>query len=103
MIINPNDPRSLPEAIKGGIPLQKIPVFPWEAFVACGLKVFRDGKLKMATFAPEPMEEVDEVFQVLRLILAAQSPKPGPIDWKTVPLAVQRHFEIKDSAPGGVS
>jgi hypothetical protein len=87
MIIRPDDP-----AIRGGIPLKRVPVIPWPAFVACGLKVHHDGKVKMAVFDPEPMETVEEAFQVLRLILSAQGPKPGPLSWETVPLAVQRHF-----------
>jgi hypothetical protein len=89
MIINPNDP-----AIRGGIPLKRVPVIPWDAFVACGLRVHHEGKVKMAVFAPQPMETAEEAFQVLRLIVAAQGPKPGPIAWETVPETVRRHFQI---------
>ena len=85
-----------PQAIKGGIPLQKVPVIPWEAFVACGLKVYKDDKVQVAVFAPEPMETADEVFQTIRLLIAAMGRKPGPIAWQTVPPQVQRHFQFKD-------
>ncbi len=86
-----------PQAIQGGIPLQKVPVIPWDLFVACGLKVFHDKKVKVAIFVPEPMETADEVFQVLRLIMATQSPKPGPVKWETVPETVRKHFQIKEA------
>lgn len=97
------DPRILggipPKALQGGIQLQKVPVIPWEGFVACGLKVFdeQDKKVKVAIFDPQPMDEIDEAFQTLRLLIAAQSPKPGPVDWATVPEEVTRHFKIKDA------
>ena len=88
-IINPNDP-----SLKGGVQLQRVPVIPWEAFVACGMQVYKDGKVKAALFDPKPMITADEAFQVMRLLMAAQRQKPGPIAWDTVPDEVQRHFRF---------
>lgn len=93
MIINPNDP-----SLRGGVPLQRVPVIPWPAFVACGLHVCIDGKVRPAIFEPQSMETADEAFQTLRFLLAAQQRKPGPVDWKTVPPEVQRHFRFQDAS-----
>ena len=75
--------------------LRKVPIIPWPAYISCGIKVAVDGKVKLALFTPQPMETAEETFQVLRLILAAQAPKPGPIDWQSVPPEVQRHFSFQ--------
>ena len=90
MINIPNDP-----SLQGGVPLQQFPVIPWNAYVACGLKVFKDDKIQSCIFAPQPMETPDEVFQVLRSLMAAQQNKPGPIAWETVPEEVQKHFAFQ--------
>ena len=94
MRLNPRDP-----ALQGGVPLQRVPVIPWEAFVACGLQVFANGKVRLALFDPQPMVTADEAFQVMRLLLAVQGRKPGPIAWETVPEEVQKHFRFKDDEP----
>ena len=93
LIINPNDP-----AIKGGVPLQRVPVIPWSAFVSCGMHVYVEEKLRPAIFDPKPAETADEVMQVMRFLLAAQQKRPGPIDWKTVPESVKRHFRFSQDA-----
>ena len=90
MIIQPND-------IQGGVQLQKVPVIPWEAFIACGVKVYKDEKIRLAVFDPQPMVTADEVLDTLRFVIAAQRDKPGPVDWKTVPSEVQQHFTFKKS------
>jgi hypothetical protein len=92
----PNDP-----ALRGGIPLQRVPVIPWEAFVACGLKVHRDGKIQLCLFEPQPMDTAEEAFQTIRFLLASQQGKPGPVSWETVPDEVKRHFRFQDSAETG--
>lgn len=93
---NPMYPNNrLPAAIRGGVPLQKVPVIPWDAFVACGLHVYKDGKVQACLFDPQPMETADEAFQTLRLLMAAQGKKPGPIAWDSVPPEVQRHFRFE--------
>lgn len=103
--MNPNDPNgraAINRATHGGIPLQKakeVPVFPWDAFVKCALHVYRDGKVQLALFDPQPMETAEEAFQTMRLINAAQLKKPGPIAWETVPECVQRHFKFEDDQP----
>jgi hypothetical protein len=97
MVINPYD-KSFTGALKGGVPLQRVPVIPWNAFVACGLKVCLNGKMRSCIFDPQPMVTADEAFQVMRLLLAVQNPKPGPIAWETVPEEVQRHFRFMDEA-----
>jgi hypothetical protein len=74
-------------------------VIPWAAFVACGLKVYRNDKVQVALFDPQPMITVDEAFQTLRLLMAAQGKKPGPIAWETVPEEVQRHFRFEGDKP----
>lgn len=88
-IINPYD-----QSLKGGVQLQRVPVIPWQAFVACGLQVYSDGKVQPCIFDPQPMVTADEAFQVLRFLMATQRPKPGPIAWKTVPEEVRRHFRF---------
>ena len=105
--INPNDP-AIRAATRGGIPIQqqkKVPVIPWDAFVACGLQVYRDDKIQLAVFDPQVVSvtgygvSADEVFQTLRLLLAAQGKKPGPIAWDTVPEEIKRHFKFQDDKP----
>lgn len=104
--INPNDP-----SLKGGVQLNRVPVIAWERMVAIGIQVYRDGKVQLAIFDPQTMEDPEEVFQVLRLLLsiqqqsirtamqklgmAPQGPAPGPVAWDTVPECVQRHFRFK--------
>jgi hypothetical protein len=80
----------------GGVQLQRVPVIPWEAFTACGLKVYKDGKVQPCVFDPQPMVTADEAFQVLRLLLASMSAKPGPVSWETVPEEVTKHFRFQD-------
>lgn len=92
----PNDP-----ALRGGINLQKVPVIPWEAFVACGLQVYKDGKIQPCLFDPKPMDTTDEAFQTLRFLLAGQQRKPGPVSWETVPDQVKRHFRFQDEQSAG--
>ena len=94
MIINPND-----HSFRGGIPLQRVPVIPWEAFVACGMKVYLDGKIQACRFVPQPMITADEAFQTLRFLIAAQGGKPGPVAWDTVPDEVRRHFRFESDPP----
>lgn len=97
MIIDPNN-----DPTRGGIPLQKVPLIPWDAFVHCGLKVYWDGEIQLAVFDPQPMESAEEAFQTLRLLMAAQSQKPGPIAWETVPEVVQKHFRfLQEEGNGG--
>ena len=91
-IINPNDP-----SLRGGVQLQRVPVISWDAFVACGLQVYESGKVRAAIFDPKPMEDADEAFQTLRLLVAAQGKKPGPINWDSVPEEVRRHFRFQDA------
>jgi hypothetical protein len=93
MLINPYD-----KSLKGGVQLQRVPVIPWDAFVSCGLKVHKDRKMQSCIFDPQPMTTADEAFQVLRLLIATQRPKPGPIAWETVPEEVARHFRFPDDA-----
>lgn len=95
MPINPN-PRG--NILKGGVQLQRVPVIPWDAFVSCGLNAYKDGKVRTCIFDPQPMVTADEAFQVLRFLMAAQRPKPGPIAWDTVPEEVVRHFRFKEEA-----
>ncbi len=105
-------------ATQGGIPLTKVPIIPWDAFVAGGLQVHKDEKIQPAVFDPQPMESWDEVVSVYRLLLSAQSQglqaiaagmgkrpnRPlGVVAWDTVPEEVQRHFRFRDKedAPNG--
>jgi len=99
--INPNFNMNDP-SLKGGVPLQRVPVIPWEAFVACGLQVYKDGKVQLSLFDPKPMATADEVLQVMLLLISSQGKKPGPIAWDTVPEEVQRHFKFKDEPVDGV-
>jgi len=93
-VFNPNDP-----ALKGGVQLQRVPVIPWDAFVGCGLQVYKEEKIQPAIFEPNPMETAEEAFQTMRFLLAAQQRKPGPIQWDTVPPEVQRHFKFQPDSP----
>jgi len=79
--------------------MRRVPVIPWDAFVACGVQVHEDGKVRPVLFDPQPMLTVDEAFQTLRFLLAAQMGKPGPVSWETVPEEVRRHFRFKDDEP----
>lgn len=94
MIINPNDP-----SLRGGVQLKRVPVIPWNAFVACGLQVFTNGKVQLAILDPQPMVTADEAFQTIRLLIAAMGQKPGPVAWDTVPEEVKRHFRFKGDEP----
>jgi len=107
MPFNPNDP-----ALKGGVSLQKVPVVPWDTMVGIGVQVYKDEKIKLAIFDPQPMFEAEEAFQTLRLLMAVQQQtiksllaklgmarlarQPGPVAWDTVPESVRRHFCFKD-------
>ena len=93
MIIQPNN-----HDLRGGIPLQRVPVIPWEAFVACGMKVHKNGKIQPCVFSPETIIDADEAFQVLRFLFAAQQGKPGPVSWETVPEEVKRHFQFEQQS-----
>ena len=77
---------------------------PWDAFVACGLRVLNEGQPAVAMLAPKPTTDVDEAISLLRLLLAVHTPKPGPMAWETVPENVRRHFRFvgqpAESAPG---
>ena len=95
-IINPNN-----DPANGGVELRKVPVIPWDAFVACGLKVYSEEKVQIAVFTPNPMETIDEAFQVMRMMMAAQVQKPGPIHWETVPEEVRKHFTIREENAAG--
>jgi len=92
MIIDPSDP-----TLKGGVQLQKVPVIPWNQYVACGLKVYKDGEIQTCIFDPKPMVAAEETFQVLRFLVACQERKPGPVAWHTVPESVKKHFRFQDS------
>ncbi len=102
---NPNGRRIAPDnaairaATQGGITLQKkkepVPV-PWDAFVALGLYVYRDGELQPALFSPQHPMAAGEVFETLRLLVAGQGKKSGPLAWETVPPEIQRHFKFQD-------
>jgi len=91
--INPNDP-----LLKRGLLLNKkqsppAPI-PYQAFVSCGIFVYKDGKIVVATLDPQPIYP-EETFPLLQLLLSASRPKPAPLDWDTVPEYIQKHFKIR--------
>ena len=100
MNINPNDPR-----LQRGLLLNKKqalpPPIPYGAFIGCGLHVYLDGKIQPAILAPQPIDSVDEAFQLLQLLITASRPKPAPLDWSTVPEDIQRYFRF--SKEDGIS
>ena len=93
MKINPNDPR-LQNALLLNKKQPRPPPSPYQAFVACGIHVYLDGKIQPVALDPQPIDSVDEAFQLLKLLITASRPKPAPLDWSTVPENIQRHFRF---------
>lgn len=83
---------------QGGVVPQQVPVtpIPWDGYVACGVKVQKDDKVQVALFDPQPMADADEVFQMVRLLLAAVAQRSGVVIWDTVPDGVKRHLRFED-------
>ena len=80
-------------------PPQQVPAIPWDGFVAIGIRVHLDGEVQIAMFDPQPMGTADEVFQIVRLLLAAVRNIPGSVSWDTIPEGVKRHLRIQSDAP----
>ena len=78
---------------------RQVPAIPWDGFVAIGIRVHIDGEVQTAMFDPQPMGTADEVFQIVRLLLAAVRNIPGSVSWDTIPEGVQRHLRIQSDAP----
>ncbi len=92
--LRPAMPGQLSDA-QGGVLLNQIPdAIPWDAFVACGLRVLHEGKPTVVMLAPEHTTDVDEVVSLFRLLLSMHTPKPGPLAWETVSECVRRHFRF---------
>jgi hypothetical protein len=60
---------------QGGSLLNKIPKpLPWEVL------------------EPQSMDDLNEAIGLCILLLGMTMPKPGPLDWATVPETLRRHF-----------
>jgi hypothetical protein len=99
-MMNPNGrlPRNLARPgelsdAQGGALFNKMPqAIPWEVFLTFGIRVLRDGKPLVLVLEWQPADDVSEVIQVVLLLIGMMTPKPGPIDWATVPENIRRHF-----------
>jgi len=80
--------------LPGGGQVQRFSILPWEFY--CGTNVFKDGGMQTCIFNPQPSVTLDEAFQTLAFLVAANTPKSGPVAWDTVPEGVQRHFRFKE-------
>lgn len=98
-------PIQLPPGLQGAKLIDKIPdAIPYEAYITCAIRVLQDGKPLVVVLEPQHTNDVDEAIALFRLLLAAHTPKPGPIDWGTVPESVRRHFQVvaaRPNPPGG--
>ena len=91
------DAQELANSQVGGLLLNKIldPI-PFDAFVACGMRVLHEGQVAVFVFEPQPMTDLGEAVALFRLLVSMHTPKPGPLDWNTVPETVRRHFRSLD-------
>jgi hypothetical protein len=84
-----------PPNLAGGVLLNKIPdAIPWETMRFFCMRVLYDGKPIIVVLEPQHTDDVDEAISLFRLLLAMMVPKPGPLDWDTVPENVRRHFRV---------
>lgn len=106
----PNEP-----PIFGGVSLQRVPVIPWKIFVGIGIQFYKDGKVQLGIFDPQPMIDAEDAFQTLRLLMCVQQQtikalmyitkmaplerQPGPLQWDTVPESVKKHFRFEGDEP----
>ncbi len=78
---------------QGGSLVNRIPKpIPWGAFNSFGIGVLHDGKPTIMMLDRQPTDDLEEVCGVILLLLGMMVPKPGPLDWATVPENVRRHF-----------
>lgn len=78
---------------QGGSLVNRVPKpIPWDVFITCGIRVLHDGKPIVMALDKQPTDDLSEVYGVFLLLFGMMSPKPGPLDWATVPEIVRRHF-----------
>jgi len=97
--IRPIASAKLTPELHGGLLINRTPEpIPWETYSACGVRVLHEGKIVAMVFEPQHITEVDESVALFRLLFSMQTPKPRPLEWKTVPENVRRHFRLLENA-----